>query len=543
VTKDVRRSSALSSHHLVTLSCLALGVLITLAVRGYRFGESNHAVYLVDALRRTDPSLLRNDWWANSTLQYHFVFNGMTAALMRVGLLQPAFLTGYLLLAVLLHLGWRILVVRLGGSDGTYLVSVALFYLMAGGVGLGMYHFLQDSAFLPSNVANVAMLWAVCCWVGGRPAAAGTCLGVAGLFHINHALAGNGLWAGVTLFERRLVTTRSSWLIGTLALVALSAVQVVPAMRVVLSRSGKLPTAEFVDLFVRLRHPHHFDPMSWHWGIWLSFLAPAVVALAAARVPDPPGQADARRRARAIFTLFAAMIGFALLTAGVWFSGETFVQLNLYRFSIYPKLLSCVAVAWLLWDHWRRRGYVVVALGAVAGVAGVVATSSGLLAPPTLRSPLGVKLAGLEGDSAGYRELASWARENTPKDAIFLVPPDEESFRVHARRAIVVNFKGVPQLSAELPEWRDRLQGVLGLDTQSLLSLPKPMGRTLMAIRARYNELPPGHHARIAARYGATFAVLGHPVDAPGFRLVHSDSTRSYFLYDLSPEPGAGTRP
>ena len=36
------------------------------------------------------------------------------------------------------------------------------------------------------------------------------------------------------------------------------------------------------------------------------------------------------------------MIGFALLTAGFWFAGEAFVQLNLYRFSIYPKLLSCV---------------------------------------------------------------------------------------------------------------------------------------------------------------------------------------------------------
>jgi hypothetical protein len=190
VSEIVRRSEAADAAPLVPLSprplasflSLTVGVLITLAVRGYRFGESNHAVYLVDALRRTDPSLLRNDWWANSTLQYHFVFNAMTAALMRAGLLEPAFLVGYLLLAVLLHVGWRSLAVRLGGNDGTYLVSVVLYYLMAGGVGLGMYHFLQDSAFLPSNISNVAMLWAVCFWVGGRPAAAGTCLGIAGMF-------------------------------------------------------------------------------------------------------------------------------------------------------------------------------------------------------------------------------------------------------------------------------------------------------------------------------------------------------------------------
>jgi hypothetical protein len=363
------------------------------------------------------------------------------------------------------------------------------------------------------------------------------------MFHINHALAGIGLWVGATVLERRLVTARSSWWIGTLALLALSAVQVVPAVHVVLNRSGKLPIGEFVDLFVRLRHPHHFDPRSWHWGIWVSFLAPVAIALPAARVPDPPGEADARRRARAVFALYAAMILFALLTAGFWFIGETFVQLNLYRFSIYPKLLSCVAVAWLVWDRWRQRARVVVSLGGVAVVASVVTVSSGLVAPPTWRSPLGLKLAGLQGDAPGYRELAAWARENTPEDSVFLVPPDEESFRVHARRAIVVNFKGVPQLSAELPEWRDRLQDVLGLDTQGLLALPKPMGRTLMAIRARYEALPPEHHGTVAAKYGARFVILGRATEAPGFRLVHADSTGSYFLYDLSPEPEAGTFP
>src|SRR5689334_18546360 len=76
-----------------------LGAAMTLCVRGYQFGESNHAVYLIDALRRTDPSLLRHDWWTQSTLQYHFVFNALTAALMRLGIVEPAFLVGYLALA------------------------------------------------------------------------------------------------------------------------------------------------------------------------------------------------------------------------------------------------------------------------------------------------------------------------------------------------------------------------------------------------------------------------------------------------------------
>ena len=525
------------------LPAVALGVLVTLVIRGYRFGESNHAVYLVDALRRLDPSLLRNDWWASSTLQYHFVFNAMTAALMGAGVLEPAFLAGYLLLAVLLHVAWRRIVLALGGSDGAYLASVALFYLLAGGVGLGMYHFLQDSAFLPSNVSNVAMLWGLLFLITGRSIPAGACLGVAGLFHINHALAAIGLWAGAAVLERRRLD--GSWWLGAAGMVLGCAGQVVPAARVVLSRSGKLPTGEFVDLFVTLRHPHHFDPASWHWGIWLAFLAPIPLAVAAARSPAAPGHAAAWRRAGTLFLLFAALTVFALLTAGFWFAGETFVQLNLYRVSIYLKLLSCVGVALLVWSRGvRARAVAVAAMVVIAAGAAALAAGSGLLAPPTWRSPVGIKLVGLQGDDPAYLRLAAWAGENTPVDAVFLVPPDEESFRVHARRAIVVNFKGVPQLSAELPEWRDRLRNVLDLDTAGLLALPRPLGRTLRAIRARYDELPAGHHASVAGKYGARYVVLGRPADLPGAEVVYADSTGRYFLYDLgTAEASPGPRP
>ena len=536
------RSLTSSPRHLVTLSSVTLGVLLTLVVRGYRFGESNHAVYLVDAVRRLDPSLLRNDWWAQSTLQYHFVFNALTAGLMRLGILEPAFLAGYLLLAMLLHVAWRRITLALGGSDGTYLLSVVLFYVLAGGVGLGMYHFLQDSAFLPSNISNVAMLWGVYFWIVGTPALAGVCLGIAGMFHINHALAGIALWSVASVFEGRGVWRSKTWWVGTMTLLALSAVQIVPAARVVLSRSGKLPLGEFVDLFVRLRHPHHFDPRAWHWGIWLTFLLPLPFAAIAAwtRPRDEAG-----RRASVVFGILLAMTAAALLTAGFWFVSETFVQLNLYRFSIYPKLLSCVAVAWLLWDQWRRtRAAVVAALAAFAVVTATVAVTSGLLARPTLRNPVGIKLAGLEGDSTHYLELARWARDHTPPDTVFVVPPDEESFRVHARRAIVVNFKGVPQLSAELPEWRDRLRDVLDLDTRGLLALPRPLGRTMQAIRARYDSLPPEHLFEVARKYGARYVVRTRRADATGARLVHSDSNDLYYLYDLGSETvNPGLRP
>src|ERR1044071_2198611 len=230
-------------------------------VCGYQFGGSNHTVYLVEALRINDPSLLKNDWWATATLQYHGVFTKLSALLMRFGVIRPAFFTGYLALILLMHLAWLRLVQTLGRSVRVYLASVVLFYLSAAGFGLGMYHFLQDSSFLPSNIANVAMLWGIYLWISGRAMGAGVCLGIAGLFHLNHALAGIALWAALSawnLWDRRnkLQTgpparSTQEWLIATSARAFLSAINTPRAARAVLAHRRHLPLHSFVELYVR----------------------------------------------------------------------------------------------------------------------------------------------------------------------------------------------------------------------------------------------------------------------------------------------------
>jgi hypothetical protein len=623
-----------------------LGVVVTLCVRGYRYGESNHAVYLVDALRRLDPTLLANDWWTQQTLQYHFVFNALSGWLMRIGLIEPAFLAGYLALAVLLHVGWYQLVRAVGGDAGAYAVSVLLFYALGAGLGLGSYHFLQDSSFLPSNISNVAMLWGILLWTRRRWGAAGAALGLAGLFHINHALMAIGLWGALAALEWTRLKKRghpeysatlsgrttaadrnlldvpfspargmggspmfflddrkdvggppmarrcgTSWLVGTITLLLLSAPAIAPAVRTVLSRSASIPRAQFVDLFVHLRHPHHFDPLTWHWALWVIFLLPIPLAVAYARRALRGDQASQVRRAADVFLVLAGVTLVALLGAGVWFVSETLVQLNLYRFSICLKLLACVGAGCRLAEAGalRPRGRRAIVALAAAGMIGVAAASFALTGPAaalvqrnaaavllalaaagaavalagggrvpraaaammamlmvvtvTLFWPrLGLTIDAVRGDPPEYVDLARWARDNTPAGAVFLVSPAEQAWRLHARRAIVVNYKNVPQLGAELPEWRNRLQRVL--DLPDLMALPKGMGRTLDAIEARYDALPPEHLARAAARYGAAYVVTGRPGGAPagsGLCLMHQSGRFGLYSVEAAPQsPAAG---
>src|ERR1051326_5071049 len=153
---------------LAPLFGILFGIALTLAINGYQFGQSNHTVYLLDALRRSAPDLLARDWFTTKTFQYHALFSLLTRTLDRLHMLRPGFLDGYLLLLALLHLAWWRLVRLIGGSVVTFAISEVLFHVSFGGAALGMYQLLQDGAFLPSNIANVAMLWALYFLIAGR---------------------------------------------------------------------------------------------------------------------------------------------------------------------------------------------------------------------------------------------------------------------------------------------------------------------------------------------------------------------------------------
>jgi hypothetical protein len=587
---------------------LVIGVALTLTLRGYQFGGGNHCVYLVAPLREVHPELLARDWWTTHTLQYHVAFTKLTAGLMRLGIVEPAFVAFYLGLVALLHVAWLRIVRALGLDGRAYLLSVMLYYLSAGGTGLGTYQFLQDSSFLPGNVANVAMLWGVALWIEGRIWPAAGALAVASLFHLNHALVALAFWPLAAWLEnvRRSGGMGNSTPLpvsssrerhgqaGTLAhatrpsiagailpfaLILLFALpNLIPAARLTLARIPKMPLKEFVDLYVHLRHPHHYDPLAWPGALWVSFLWPIPLAVIAyRRLGGSPGV----RRAAFAFVFFVALLLVAFVFAGVVFVSEPLIQMSLFRFSIYPKLLSCVGAAAILLDPRlpARRAVrvgllslpvvavaalLIVRLARPASTAGVFVESNLIallifcailaggvlfvLRPPSLRHPLssilvpllllflfvgwnrwlGLRVAMRDDSDRDYLAACRWARDHTPVDALFVVPPNEQLFRFHARRAIVVNFKNVPQLSSEMSEWRRRLEDVL--DGRSLAELPKRFDLAHEAISRWYEEVPAERRAAVADRYGARYVLTARPI--PGKPAVFENA--SYHLYDLT---------
>jgi hypothetical protein len=499
------------------LLLLLVGISISLLIGGYQFGLSNHTVYLIEPLRENHPQLLQHDWWATSTLQYHGAFSTISAALMRFGIIREVFIIAYFALLILFHIAWWQLNHLLGGDGPTYLFSVILFYFSGAGFGLGLYTFLQDSSVLPSNLANIAMLLGICFYSTGRLGLAGLLLGLSGTFHLNHAIVAPWLWAMMLLVEFiRGNRFHWKWAAGTVAVISLSLFSVLPVIREIPARSYQLPLADFLDLYVRLRHAHHYDPRAWSILFWLGFLWPIPLAfLKFRKISD-----ESAIRLVAVFHFFLCLQIVALALAGFWYVNETFIQLSIYRFSIFAKLLSCIGAAVLLIQFaptWSRK----LALPLLI---------LGLLMGAIVQRGRGILLDMMPQDQMDYVALCNWARDpaNTPRDAIFIVPPQEQVFRLYAQRAIVVNLKGVPQLSSELKVWRQRLVDVLDDDP---LKFAARFDETLKLIHQRYESLPPQHFTTVAKRYNAPYLILEHEISDPSWQLIHTSGP--FRLYHL----------
>jgi hypothetical protein len=609
---DVAPASPLSARaprvdFLANTFAILFGVIITMTVCGYEFAHGDHTVYLVEPLHLAFPNLLANDWFTTQTLQYHSAFSFVTAMLMRLGIAGKAFLLGYLGLVLCLHIAWFQIVRAIGGSRVAYLLSVILHFMSRGGVVLASYAMLQDSELVASNIASVTMLIGIALWLRRRPALAGLALGVSGMFHLNYAVGAIGGWfvlVAMSLASRGLPRPSPRGLIvGTILLIAAVVPNVMHAIPAVLhERHASLSLDDFVQLYVRIRHPHHYDPTRWHPLEWLAFTWQIPLALVAFRLwrrrrgRDGVDVDYARRESMRVYAGFCAALMIAFVGAGIWYVSVTLIQLSLYRFGVFVHMLGCVAAAYLICDAASSLTLLprLAVLLTFAGIFSVitaavivdafhnhdpynalaafrrfvtpalVAFACMSFAPAVLlwiqarsaRWQRGVYLLGciamlavlgarrgtwrgmVYASDCTAEQLAfcEWIRDpqHTPVDAIFLVSPSDQIFRLHAQRAIVVNFKSPPQLSSELPEWHNRLRDSVNL--ADLFGLAGFRGDIDWKLNQLYERVPDDTRYATARKYGASFVLVRHRMP-PRYdsHLIYHLKNGSYFLYHVPP--------
>ena len=110
------------------------------------------------------------------------------------------------------------------------------------------------------------------------------------------------------------------------------------------------------------------------------------------------------------------------------------------------------------------------------------------------------------GDFAPPPALSRWVRQNTGPREVFIAPPMFGKFRISARRAVVVDFKCIPYTDSAILEWSQRLEDCYGPVRSAGFA-------AVTGMEEQYKKIDDARLAALAARYGASYAVLFSPTE------------------------------
>lgn len=504
---------------------LVVAVVIVTAVGfalayGDVFGTKNQLTYLLDGLVRARPDLYHNDWFVTQNHHYHVAFAYLTAPLFE---LDPdgAIAFGIAQLVAMIATFAAIYgLVAAATSRGRLIVFVGVVGLLAvgGGHALGGTY-LYAGYLQPSALATIGWLIAINAWVRDRLVIAGIALALGGVFHLNYAVLGVGAFGLCELAVlRRFDARRFAVLLGPSLLVLI----VFLPMLVASSKTSNSKLA--MEVLVQFEFPGHFKPSRLRlelfalvgWQLIALSIRPrdrerltlfALVTLTTVIVAVLLVQIGPLLSVTRLFAWriapFGMLVAQILLFVAIreianggrprprgWHLVGLVVGASLVVYNAftrprepYPEVVTCLMVACALTIAVRREQ---IANVICAGLCAFVLWSkrSHVAAPVMFKA-----------DEAG---VTWWARTESPRDAVFLIPPYYGDFRLLARRAVVIDDKSPPMYLDELVDWYQRLCSAV--DAKTLGSLGDGW--------QRWNALTPENLVAVADRFHASYVVL-----------------------------------
>jgi hypothetical protein len=452
----------------------------------------NEPHYLCKARSFSDPAWCHRDFFLAST-NAHYCFFWLVGPLTQVFSLAAVAMTGRLIAACTLAIGWTVLSRSIGLPSRATVVSAGLFAFLS---QLGSF----SGEWLLDGFESKVPAWgfglaAIGLWIRGTlnvcpgwMAAAGIACGIGAMLH---PVVGGWIavcicmvWSFDWTLQRRSSGPSGALkpIIGILAfslatiLVALPGL--IPAITMVLDRSlsnKERELASFIQVFWRLKH--HLDPTeltAFQWIYAGGLLALVIVAFVSTQknvVPDSPlrenliSATETPRSTCGRFLLFRFFVASMIIALAGVAVGWHFVSardmngwqwraglLKFYPFRTFDAMLPIIAgmfAATLLQQHQVCRSKKIQAgLSLVGlGLPIIVATMHRESAPPGYSAE----------QFTDWQAACSWIRIETDATALFLTPRESFGFKWYAERAEYVCYKDCPQDAAGILEWNRRL--------------------------------------------------------------------------------------
>jgi hypothetical protein len=524
---------------------------------------------------------LRSDWFTFQTTQYHRVFAYFGAFLLKLNQHGWAVAITQFLLVLLGSVVIYRIVKRVAGAQlavAAYLLLLSiLFVTRTSSVGAS---YLFDTILQPSTLGALGSIAGTLFFVEKRWFASGVCLALGGAFHANYLVLAYPIFGlshlalGFKDLPRRVALQFAPLLAITLLLSPL-----------LLAASHTQASPEAQEILFRVRSPHHYNPARFERN-FMPFAAWQLIGIGSGWLLH---KTDTGRRLGAVLcglmltiwtgTIFTTFYDFPKVN-------QIFVWRFAPNADVLSQILLACAVAQALARPALTKRYPGVAIGLIAAGLGtfgmfwrgkenapIPKLMIWLLASVLIARAVDLVLdlfcqlkpeyadfvaqrkrawvwlpllfgaillyqfvperlaharehsTLLKEDGGRNDELYRWLREKSPKDAIYLTPPDLEGARFLGQRAIVVDWKAVPLIPTELLGWYERLCDVTGRQVKNSGDL------------GGYGSLDPERLALIVRKYHPEYVVLrrGGEQRFPDLPVVYKNS--GYSVLKIVPTP------
>ncbi|HZO14529.1 MAG TPA: hypothetical protein VFB62_14750, partial [Polyangiaceae bacterium] len=469
----------LAEHLVAGLAALAVALHY-----GWDYGVDNQVIYLLGSLRVLDGQTLAHDWFTTTATHYHVAYGYLGAALIA---LSERGMAVAICAHVVVAAGLLALYAMLRALDARTALAAFLLVLcivMVGDTRGAGATYVFDHILQPSTLASAGLLLGAAFFAHGRFFLSGACIAAAGMFHANFLL----LLYGACVVAH-VALGRASLLPRLAAQLALPTLVLLGQVPLILRAAGGGPEADAArDVWMQIRAPHHYAVTRFQWQLAAPMAGWLLVALG--------GLATLRRHAPVATLRAGAFIGGLVAVIWVGVAGAVLLQSRsltlLFSWRIGPHatlLMQTVAagaavhialgrgvrtpgaalgatlaglgVLSLFHAGDKDKTFIYLVLGAAAAAAAVrVLGEVAAAIPPVRRLWTGVApwlaaagaawfllphaVSGIEaatkrstvlnGLRQQERELFSFMRDKTPRDAVFLTPPNAEAVRFHGRR-------------------------------------------------------------------------------------------------------------
>jgi len=428
-------------------------VLSVLFIRYAGFGVSNHNEFLPIVYRGANETYLENDWFTDAAdninprtnfanyvnhINNFFLINNMEAT----------FLVLTILFVFVFALGFYNLSFLLTQSKGSSIVATLMILSIQGfGIGNG---FTIGNFFNPGTVAWAFIIWSIYFFFDKNYALSFFLLGLAASVQLMSPVIVFGV-----LFITILLTVTQEEVVGIakgmvwfpIVLIAFN----YQLLKNLIFASFKLTSAQIVTIY-SFRFSHHFFKVSiFNWLLFFGFIGLFMIAYKYTNIGEK----------RFFKNCFLVILGFIIVS----FIFTQFIPLGLfYKLRLHRaiELLNIIQVIFIgnfIYKLIHKRKWIAIVIPILLVLPLLFSGYTGVYFEEAKHRITSSPIGRFEYPEI-EQTLYSYIQNNTPEDAVFLIPSDMKNFRLGANRAVVVSWKAHPFGDEGIYEWYNRIENL-----------------------------------------------------------------------------------